>query len=63
MSGANGTEAVLGTSTTIAGVAALPNTGANPWLQVAALIMVVCGGLVATSFIVTRAFRFAHDDK
>lgn len=56
MSG-NSTGQVLGASTTAAGVAVLPSTGANPTLHLVTLFITSVGAVVAVSFMTSRLYR------
>lgn len=49
---------VLGASTAmVAGVAVLPNTGGNTLVSAFALLAIVLGGVVLTSFVSTRIIK------
>lgn len=45
---------VLGASSTVAGIVALPNTGGNLALTILSISTITVGALITTSFVVTR---------
>lgn len=48
---------VVGVSSTVSGVAALPNTGSSTALTVLSIATIVVGVLVTASFVVTRFYH------
>lgn len=53
-SGPNITSAVTSGGATVAGIAALPNTGSNPVLMVLSIATIVLGSAILGSFVYTR---------
>lgn len=51
---------VLGASTTVTGVLALPNTSGNLGLQILSLATTTIGVAILASFVVTRIAHFAN---
>lgn len=45
---------VAGTTSTVAGVAVLPNTGGSTLMAVLGIVMIVCGAIVVASFVATK---------